>query len=41
MLRDPRREDHTICTAVALHAVFTMRTYATQRNFEQRRKTIP
>jgi hypothetical protein len=27
--RDPRREDHTICTAVAPEAVFTVRTYAT------------
>ena len=24
--RDPRREDHTICTAVAPEAVFTVRT---------------
>ncbi len=24
--RDPRREDHTICTAVAPDAVFTVRT---------------
>ena len=29
--RDPRREDHTICTAVAPDAVFTVRTYATTR----------
>jgi hypothetical protein len=27
--RDPRREDHTICTAVAPDAVFTVRTYGT------------
>ncbi|TBM83552.1 hypothetical protein DIQ79_33745, partial [Mycolicibacterium smegmatis] len=30
MLRDPRRVDHTICTAVAPEAVFTVRTYATR-----------
>ena len=28
--RDPRRDDHTICTAVAPELVFTVRTYATQ-----------
>jgi hypothetical protein len=27
--RDPRRDDHTICTAVAPELVFTVRTYAT------------
>jgi hypothetical protein len=27
--RDPRRQDHTICTAVAPEAVFTVRTKAT------------
>jgi hypothetical protein len=27
--RDPFREDHAICTAVAPDAVFTVRTYAT------------
>jgi hypothetical protein len=27
--RDPRRFEHTICTAVAPLAVFTVRTYAT------------
>ena len=27
--RDPRRDDHTICTAVAPQLVFTVRTYAT------------
>jgi hypothetical protein len=27
--RDPRRRDHTICTAVAPEAVFTVRTKAT------------
>ena len=30
ILRDPRREDHTTCTAVAPKDVFTVRTYATQ-----------
>ena len=30
MERDPRREDHTICTAVAPELVLTVRTYATQ-----------
>jgi hypothetical protein len=28
MFRDPRREDHTIWTAVAADEVFTVRTYA-------------
>ena len=28
-MREPFREDHTICTAVAPEAVFTVRTYAT------------
>ena len=28
--RDPRRDDHTTCTAVAPELVFTVRTYATQ-----------
>jgi hypothetical protein len=27
--RDPRREEYTICTAVAPDAVFTVRTYGT------------
>jgi hypothetical protein len=27
--RDPRRDDHTICTTVAPELVFTVRTYAT------------
>src|SRR4029077_1560276 len=27
--RDPRRDDHTICTAIAPELVFTVRTYAT------------
>jgi hypothetical protein len=29
MQREPRREEHTICTAVAPEAVFTVRTQAT------------
>jgi hypothetical protein len=29
MSRDPRREECTICTAVAPEAVFTVRTYGT------------
>ena len=37
MFRDPRREDHTIWTAVAPDAVFTVRTYATRRDYEPRR----
>ena len=28
--RDPRREDHTTCTAVAPEVVFTVRTYGTR-----------
>ena len=36
MLRDPRREDHTIWTATAPDAVFTVRTYATRRDYEPR-----
>ena len=36
MLRDPRREDHTIWTASAPDAVFTVRTYATRRDYEPR-----
>jgi hypothetical protein len=34
--RDPRRVDHTICTAVAPEAVFTVRTYATSAPYEPR-----
>ena len=34
ILRDPRREDQTIWTAVAPDAVFTVRTYATRRDYE-------
>jgi hypothetical protein len=30
MSRAPRRDDHTICTAVAPEAVFTVRTQATR-----------
>jgi hypothetical protein len=29
--RDPRREEYTICTAVAPDAVFTVRTYGTRQ----------
>jgi len=36
MVRDPRREDHTICTAVAREAVFTVRTYATTAAYGHR-----
>jgi hypothetical protein len=36
MFRDPRREDHTIWTAVAPDEVFTVRTYATSRDYEPR-----
>jgi hypothetical protein len=35
MFRDPRRKDHTIWTAVAPEEVFTVRTYATRRDYEQ------
>ena len=31
---EPRREDQTICTAIAPDAVFTVRTYATRRDDE-------
>jgi hypothetical protein len=34
MLREPRRDDHTICTAVAPDLVFTVRTYATTAPYE-------
>ena len=30
ILREPFRDDHTICTAVAPEDVFTVRTYATR-----------
>src|SRR6185503_2485712 len=32
--REPRRVDHTICTAVAPEEVFTVRTYATNAPYE-------
>jgi len=35
IFRDPRRNDHTIWTAVAPDEVFTVRTYATRRDYEQ------
>jgi hypothetical protein len=34
MLREPRREEYTIWTAIAPEAVFTVRTYATRRDYE-------
>ena len=34
--RDPRRDDHTICTAVAPELVFSVRTYATNAPYEAR-----
>jgi hypothetical protein len=34
MSRDPRRDEYTICTAVAPEAVFTVRTYATVDSLE-------
>jgi hypothetical protein len=34
MFRDPRFEDHTTWTAVAPDEVFTVRTYATTREYE-------
>jgi len=33
MSREPRREECTICTAVAPEAVFTVRTYATRAHY--------
>jgi hypothetical protein len=36
MRREPRREDHTICTAIAPELVFTVRTYATTAPYEPR-----
>ncbi len=33
-MRDRRRDDHTICTAVAPEEVFTVRTYATSAPYE-------
>jgi hypothetical protein len=32
--RDPRREEYTICTAVAPDDVFTVRTYGTRQLYE-------
>jgi len=32
--RDPRRDDHTICTAAAPELVFTVRTYATTAPYD-------
>ncbi|BCQ06740.1 hypothetical protein JMUB5695_00149 [Mycobacterium heckeshornense] len=32
--REPRRQDHTICTAVAPDAVFTVRTKATSAAYD-------
>jgi|HubBroStandDraft_6_1064221.scaffolds.fasta_scaffold3283599_1 hypothetical protein len=37
IFRDPRWQDHTTWTAVAPDAVFTVRTYATRRDYELRR----
>jgi hypothetical protein len=34
MSLDPRRDEYTICTAVAPEAVLTVRTYATTRDYE-------
>jgi hypothetical protein len=36
MSRAPRREECTICTAVAPDAVRTVRTYATDADYEPR-----
>jgi len=36
MLRGPRREEYTICTATAPKAVFTIRMYATTWDYEPR-----
>jgi hypothetical protein len=33
-LRDPRRDDHMICTAMAPELVFAARTYATNAPYE-------
>ena len=35
--RDPRREDHTTCTAVAPDLVLTVRTYGTEPLYGPRR----
>jgi hypothetical protein len=34
MSREPRRQEYTIWTAVAPDAVFTVRTYATAKDYE-------
>jgi len=36
MSREPRRQDHTTCTAVAPDAVRTVRTYATDAGYGHR-----
>ena len=36
MLRAPRREDHTTCTAVAPDPVFTVLKYGTSQLYEPR-----
>jgi hypothetical protein len=36
MFRGPRRKDHTIWTAIAPNALFTVRAYATRRDHEPR-----
>lgn len=36
MGQEPRRDDYTICTAIASDAVFTVRTYATTAPYEPR-----
>ena len=41
MFRDPRREDHTIRTAIAPDEVFTVRRYATRRACESRPRRKP
>jgi hypothetical protein len=33
IFRDPRRDEYTICTAVAPDAVLTVRTYGTRRSY--------
>jgi hypothetical protein len=34
MLGEPRRKEYTMWTAIAPDAVFTVRTYATNRDYE-------
>jgi hypothetical protein len=38
MLRDPRRDDHTTCTAVAPDFIFTVRTYGIRSAYEAGRR---